>query len=60
VPAAFYVNDLDQDEGTERVKEAYGENYPRLVEIKRKYDPTNFFRVNRNIRPAPEPQPAGA
>ena len=39
------------DEGTERVKASYGENYERLVRIKSKYDPDNFFRVNQNIRP---------
>lgn len=39
------------EEGQERVKNAYGENYQRLVEIKSKYDPDNFFRVNQNIRP---------
>jgi FAD/FMN-containing dehydrogenase len=60
VPRAVYVNDLDQDDGDERVRQAYGENYPRLVAIKQKYDPTNFFRANRNIRPAADAQPAGA
>ncbi len=39
------------DEGQERVKASYKQNYERLVEIKRKYDPNNFFRVNQNIRP---------
>lgn len=46
-----YVNYLGQ-EGQERVKEAYGSKYARLAELKRKYDPTNFFRVNQNIEPA--------
>jgi FAD/FMN-containing dehydrogenase len=45
-----YVNFLTQDEA-DRVAFAYGENYRRLVELKRKYDPTNFFRVNQNILP---------
>src|SRR5262245_6362713 len=45
-----YVNDLDRDEGVERVKHAYGENYRRLVTLKAKFDPTNFFRMNQNIR----------
>lgn len=39
------------DEGQERVKASYRHNYDRLVEIKRKYDPENFFSVNQNISP---------
>jgi FAD/FMN-containing dehydrogenase len=46
-----YANNLGE-EGTDRVQAAYGENYPRLVTLKNKYDPTNFFRLNQNIRPA--------
>ena len=46
-----YVNFLG-DEGPDRVRQAYGtEKYDRLVELKRKYDPTNFFRLNQNIPP---------
>jgi FAD/FMN-containing dehydrogenase len=51
VSPAAYVNFLDGDEGAERVRAAYGENYARLVTLKRKYDPTNFFRMNQNVRP---------
>jgi len=47
---SVYVNFLTQDEG-ERVREAYGENFDRLVELKNKYDPSNLFGVNQNIRP---------
>lgn len=36
----------------EKARAAYGVNYERLVEIKTKYDPTNFFRHNQNIQPA--------
>jgi len=43
-----YVNSLDEDEGG-RIREAYGLNYERLRELKRKYDPGNFFRSNQNI-----------
>jgi FAD/FMN-containing dehydrogenase len=46
-----YVNLLSQDEGQERVVAAYGSNYERLVALKSKYDPTNLFRVNQNIKP---------
>jgi FAD/FMN-containing dehydrogenase len=45
-----YVNFM-MDEGVDRIKATYRDNYPRLVEIKRKYDPDNFFHVNQNIRP---------
>jgi hypothetical protein len=34
------------------VKAAYRDNYPKLAEIKAKYDPGNLFRVNQNIKPA--------
>src|SRR6478736_5533419 len=47
-----YVNFLMGDEGEERVKKTYGGNYERLVAIKKKYDPDNFFRVNQNIKPS--------
>lgn len=47
-----YVNGLE-DEGEERVRSAYGRNYARLAEIKKRYDPDNAFRINQNIRPAP-------
>jgi FAD/FMN-containing dehydrogenase len=46
-----YVNFM-MDEGQERVKASFRDNYDRLAALKRKYDPTNFFRVNQNIRPA--------
>jgi FAD/FMN-containing dehydrogenase len=46
-----YVNFLMGDEGEERVKKTYGDNYERLVAIKNKYDPGNLFRVNQNIKP---------
>jgi Berberine and berberine like len=46
-----YVNHLT-DEGEDRTREAYGEQtWERLVTAKRRYDPTNLFRMNQNIRP---------
>jgi len=51
VEKASYVNTLGDDEGEQRVQEAYGSNYAKLVELKNKYDPTNFFRLNANIKP---------
>ncbi len=45
-----YVNFM-MEEGQDRVQATYRENYARLAEIKYKYDPSNFFRVNQNIRP---------
>jgi FAD/FMN-containing dehydrogenase len=45
-----YVNFM-MDEGQERVRATYGDNYERLAQIKRKYDPNNLFRINQNIQP---------
>ena len=49
--AGGYVNFM-MEEGEDRVKATYGDNYARLREIKAKYDPGNFFHVNQNIEPA--------
>ena len=46
-----YLNFI-MDEGQERIKASYKDNYERLTKIKQKYDPDNFFRVNQNIIPA--------
>ncbi len=46
-----YVNFLTADEG-DRVGAAYGSNYHRLAQVKRKYDPDNLFCMNQNIKPA--------
>lgn len=48
---AVYVNDLG-DEGEDRARTAYGDNYAKLVTLKKKYDPENLFRLNQNISPA--------
>jgi hypothetical protein len=48
-----YVNFLTEEEGSERIKAAYGKNHARLVELKTRWDPTNLFRLNKNIAPQP-------
>jgi hypothetical protein len=48
-----HVNFMMGEEGEARVKASYRDNYAHLATIKAKYDPTNFFRVNQNIKPAP-------
>lgn len=50
VDAAVYVNNLGE-EPDRVVRAAFGANYIRLAELKRTFDPTNFFRSNQNIRP---------
>jgi FAD/FMN-containing dehydrogenase len=45
-----YVNALGEDDAA-RVREAYGDNYARLAQVKTKYDPANRFRRNHNIAP---------
>jgi FAD/FMN-containing dehydrogenase len=46
-----YVNFL-MEEGQDRVKASYRDNYARLAALKKKYDPDNLFRINQNIKPA--------
>jgi hypothetical protein len=46
-----YVNNLGE-EGTDRVRAAYGANYERLAALKNKYDPANLFRLNQNVKAA--------
>lgn len=47
-----YVNFMMEGEGEDRIRGTYRDNYERLAQLKAKYDPNNFFRVNQNIRPA--------
>lgn len=47
-----YPNFMMDDEGDGRLKATYGENYARLTAVKKKFDPSNLFQVNQNIRPA--------
>ena len=46
-----YVNFMMDDEGSERVRATYGENFGRLARAKARYDPDNMFRVNQNVPP---------
>lgn len=46
-----YVNFM-MDEGEDRIRATYGKNYDRLAKVKKRYDPTNLFHVNQNIKPA--------
>jgi FAD/FMN-containing dehydrogenase len=50
--AGAYVNYLGGDEGADGLRAAYGAKLERLAALKRKFDPTNFFRMNQNITPA--------
>src|SRR3989454_934846 len=47
-----YINFQTADEGEERIRASYGQNFARLAEIKAKYDAENLFRMNRNISPS--------
>ncbi len=47
-----YTNHLAGDDRPEKVRASYGTNYEKLVALKNKYDPTNLFRLNPNIRPS--------
>jgi FAD/FMN-containing dehydrogenase len=53
-----YVNFMTEEED-DRVAAAYGPNYPRLLQIKRQYDPENIFHLNQNIKPGAKVRPAG-
>ena len=46
------MNFMMENEGQDRIRASYQNNYNKLVELKTKYDPNNFFRVNQNIVPA--------
>jgi FAD/FMN-containing dehydrogenase len=46
-----YINFLNEDDGTDRTRAAYGANYGKLAAIKAKWDPSNLFRANKNITP---------
>lgn len=63
VAGSVYANELGEDEGEDRIRQAYSVNYDRLAAIKGRYDPDNVFRLNANIPPKGAPAmvpPAGA
>ncbi len=47
----FYVNDLDREASASSIGENFRQNHQRLVTVKNKYDPTNLFRLNTNVKP---------
>jgi FAD/FMN-containing dehydrogenase len=47
----FYSNDVTPEDTRQTINANYRENFPRLVALKNKYDPTNLFRLNANIEP---------
>jgi FAD/FMN-containing dehydrogenase len=46
----FYVNEFNADDAS-RLRETYGGNYQRLVDLKTRFDPNNLFRLNANVAP---------
>ena len=46
-----YINFQPEDEGDDRIRAAYGQNYDSLVRVKSRWDPENVFRMNKNIPP---------
>ncbi len=47
-----YINFLNEEDGEDRIRAAYGSNYDRLAEVKSRWDPGNLFKANKNIAPA--------
>lgn len=52
VSGSAYINHIAGDDRPEKIRSSYGDNYEKLVALKNKYDPTNFFRLNPNIQPS--------
>ena len=46
-----WLNYLGDDQADDAIRAAYGPNYERLREVKRRYDPDNVFHLNHNIAP---------
>jgi hypothetical protein len=49
--ARRWLNYLADDDADDAIRAAYGPNYDRLVEVKRRHDPENVFHLNHNIAP---------
>jgi FAD/FMN-containing dehydrogenase len=49
--SGHYLLNFLSEEGPDTIRAAFGSNHARLVELKKKYDPTNFFSLNQNVRP---------
>jgi hypothetical protein len=47
-----YLLNFLSEESPDTIRAAFGDDYPRLAEVKKKYNPTNFFSLNQNIEPA--------
>ena len=47
-----YLLNFLSEENADTIQAAFGTNYPRLAEVKKAFDPTNFFSINQNIQPA--------
>jgi hypothetical protein len=48
----MHLLNFQSDAGDDVIRASFGDNYARLAELKRKYDPTNFFSLNQNIKAA--------
>lgn len=56
---ATYTNFMSADDGAERVRQAYGEKFPRLQALKDRLDPDNVFSLNQNVPPSGTAEPQG-
>jgi hypothetical protein len=50
-PSGAYLLNFLSEEDADAIKAAFGVNYPRLAEVKKRYDPTNFVSINQSIQP---------